>query len=381
MVLFPNVELIIEPGVEIKFDSDKYFEVRGEIIAIGNNNNRIIFTSNVSPQNRGDWNGIQIKNSLGARASFEYCNFTFAALSNDAECCGQGGPIYYRNCRFENNDRAIVGYTGFDISIDSCEFINNFIAISNADKVIINSTFTNNDYGLYKTERVDVDNCIFTNNGTALYGGRGLLQNSTITNNTIGVEGNFRGFEIRNNDISNNSIGIRTTNYDGLVSPIKNNEICNNTTYNVENLDNINKDLTDNCWCTEDENLIEEKLKDGYDDVNLGLFNYSIYDEMCDEIISEVIKDPTLSIEDLISIIDNITIYPNPSTDNINIKLNQIVDRLNIQFYSIEGKLIFNSINENISEIRVSIKEIPSGMYIINLSSSEGSVSKKFIKI
>lgn len=296
LVLFPNVQLTIEPGVEMKFDLGKYFEVRGEIISIGTSTLSIVFTSNDSSPDKGDWGGIQIKNSLGAKASFEYCEFKYADSSNSSQCCFGGGPIYYENSKFENNNYGITGYTGYDIVLDNCEFINNTYGVTNADKVIINSTFSNNDYGLYQTERIDVDNSTFINNGTALWGGRGLLQNSIITNNSIGVNSYFEGFEIRNNTISNNDVGIKTYNYSGFVPIIRDNEICDNTTYNVENLDDINKNLTNNCWCLEDQNLIEDKLKDGYDDVNLGLFNYSIYDEMCDQITSQVIKDPTLPI-------------------------------------------------------------------------------------
>jgi len=380
LVLFPNVQLNIEPGVEIKFDSGKYFEVRGEIIAIGNSSARIIFTSNVSSPNKGDWNGIQIKNSLGAKANFEYCDFKYANSSNNSECCYQGGPIYYKHCKFENNNNAIVGYTGYDINIDDCEFINNTYAISQADKKITNSTFTNNDYGLYQTERIDVDNSTFTNNGTALYGGRGLLQNTIITNNTIGVKSFFEGFEIRNSNISNNDVGIQTSNYDGFVTAIKNNQICNNTTFNVENLDNINKDLTDNCWCTEVESEIEDKLKDGYDDVNLGLFNYSIYDNVCNSIIDEVIKDSSLSTDDFVSILENTTVYPNPTSSELNIQLNQSIDDLIVQLYDVAGKLIFELDYKDVQSIKINLNKLERGNYILNLISSGKRAIKKIIK-
>lgn len=380
LVLFPNVQLIIEPGVEIKFDSGKYFEVRGEIIAIGNSSNRIIFTSNVSSPNKGDWNGIKIKNSLGAKASFEYCDFKYAISSNDSECCHDGGPIYYKHCKFENNNNAIIGYTGYDISIHDCEFINNTYAISQADKNITNSTFTNNDYGLYQTERIDVDNSTFTNNGTALYGGRGLLQNTIITNNTIGVKSFFEGFEIRNSNISNNGVGIQTSNYDGSVPLIKNNQICNNTTFNVENLDNINKDLTDNCWCTEIESEIEDKLKDGYDDVNLGLFNYSIYDNTCNSIINEVIKDSSLSTDDFIAILEKTVVYPNPTSSELNIQLDQSLESLIVQLYDVTGKLIFKFDYKDIQSIKINLNQLETGNYILNLYSSGKRTIKKIIK-
>lgn len=380
LALFPNVKLIIEPGVELKFNSNKYFEVRGQLIAIGTNVSRITFTSNSTTPNKGDWAGIQIKNSLGAKASFEYCDFKYASSSNDSECCNLGGPIYYKKCKFENNIFAVSGYTGYVINIDDSEFINNTYGITQADKVITNCTFTNNNYGLFQTERIDVSNSTFTNNGTALFGGRGLLQNSTITNNTVGVDSFWEGFTIRNNTISNNGVGVRTSNYDGYVTKIKNNKICNNTTYNVENLDKINKDLTENCWCIESQSEIENKLKDGYDNINLGLFNYSIYDSGCSSIIDAVIKDTSLSTDDFIAILEKAVVYPNPTISDVNINLSKNIDKLEVQLFDVTGKLIFVSDYTNIQNIKLNLKELNQGNYIINLISSKEKIVKKIIK-
>ncbi len=380
VVLFPNVKLIIEPGVALKFASNKYFEIRGELIALGTNDSRIAFTSNSTTPNKGDWSGIQIKNSLGAKASFEYCDFKFASSSNSSDCCYQGGPIYYKQCKFENNTVAMSGYTGYDINIDDSEFNNNTYGITQADKVITNCTFTYNNYGLFQTERIDVSNSTFTNNGTALNGGRGLLQNSTITNNTIGVDSFYEGFEIRNNVISNNDVGVRTSNYDGFVAKIKNNKICNNTTFNVENLDKLNKDLTENCWCIESQSEIENKLKDGYDDINLGLFNYSIYNSECNSILDAVIKDPYLSTDDFIAILEKAVVYPNPTISDLNINLSKNIDKLKIEIYDVTGKLIFVSDYTNIQNIKLNLNNLNQGNYIINLISSKEIIVKKIIK-
>jgi len=381
LVLFPNVTLTIEPGVELKFESGKYFEVRGELIAIGTQSSRIIFTSNSNSPSKGDWAGIRVKNSLGAKASFEYSDFKYASSSNTSDCCWNGGPIYYSHCRFEENTFAMTGYTGYDINIDDSEFINNTYGITSADKVINNSSFTGNDYGLYQTERIDVNNSTFTNNGTALDGGRGLLQNSTITNNTVGVDSFFEGFEIRNNVISNNGTGIKTSNYGGYTPPIKNNEICDNTAYNVENLDNINKDLTDNCWCTQVESTIESKLKDGYDDVNLGLFNYSIYDTSCNSIIDEVIKDQTLSVDNFIAILEKTIVYPNPTSSDVTVKMNQNTEELTVRLFDISGRLIFVAEYTSVEQIELNLNHLSNGNYILNLTSLGKSVTKRITKV
>jgi len=280
VVLFQNLTLDIEPGVEIKFDGNYYFEIRGTITAIGNGSNRIVFTSNLATPSKGDWDGIRIMNNLGAMASFEYCDFQYASTSNSSQCCWGGGPIYYDNCRFLDNTSAFSGYTGYDIYIDNCEFSNNTVCIPSADKVVNNSTFTNNDYGLSGTERIDVFNSTFSNNNIAIYGGRGVLDGCLIDNNNIGVKSYFEGFTIENCDIIDNDVGIQLPNT-AYQPSIRSNNICNNLTFNVENTGPQSKDLTDeNCWCSVDETVIASKIWDGYDDVSLGIISYDVYNSI-----------------------------------------------------------------------------------------------------
>lgn len=371
VVLFPDKTLTIEPGVEIKFDGEYYFEVRGNLIAIGDEANRISFTSNLSNPTMGDWLGIKIINSLGASASFEYCDFSYAYESNDTECCFEGGPIYYSHCKFLNNNYAIRGYTGYIIPIDNCEFRNNNYCISNADKVVTNSVFIDNVNGLNATERISVYNSYFSNNNIALFGGRGIVDSCIIENNTSGIEPLYEGFEIRNSHILNNDIGLKLSNYSGNVPPVKNNNICDNLTYNVENLDNLNKDLTENCWCTSDEEIINEKIYDGYDDIDLGLIEYNT-DSTCDPISnveeSDVVKG------------SNITVSPNPFTSQIRFNFNTTIHECNLSILSLDGKIILNSNYSNINELDISLPNLKSGVYISYIKSGSSVYIKKIIK-
>src|SRR5665213_1808833 len=51
VVVFPGVTLTIEPGLVVKFDDNKRIEIRqGNLIAIGDINDSIIFTSNSNAQ-------------------------------------------------------------------------------------------------------------------------------------------------------------------------------------------------------------------------------------------------------------------------------------------------------------------------------------------
>lgn len=58
-----NVELTIEPGVEVRFGQDLHLQVRGTMIARGTKGNPIRFTSDRKPPQRGDWTGIDFTDS------------------------------------------------------------------------------------------------------------------------------------------------------------------------------------------------------------------------------------------------------------------------------------------------------------------------------
>ncbi|NCO62610.1 MAG: T9SS type A sorting domain-containing protein [Flavobacteriales bacterium] len=70
-------------------------------------------------------------------------------------------------------------------------------------------------------------------------------------------------------------------------------------------------------------------------------------------------------------------IYPNPvSENNLNIKTNQL---LNVEFFNILGKSILKThVDSNHSKVNVG--QLTKGMYILKLTSSKGSVTKKLVK-
>lgn len=379
LVVFPNIILTIEPGVELRFEKSKYLEVRGDLVAIGTSANRIVFTSNAASPTNSDWAGIKISSNAGGKASFEYCDFKYAITSNINECCILFGPINYKNCRFLNNYTGISG-SGYKMKIENCEFINNYYGITDGNRTVINSTFTNNKYGIFVTSGgIDVDNSVFINNETAIKGGGGFIKNSIIKNNIIGVENVWSGFDISLSEISNNQIGIITSE-NRYMAPIKNNKICNNTLYNVQNIDYYNRDLTQNCWCETNQSIIESKLKDGYDDVNLGVFNYSIYDSVCQNIISVVIKDSSLSTKDFNAILHKAIVGPNPTKDYVNIKLNKMVKGLDVGIYNLNGELLLNFSEKNLSEIKISLNDLKTGAYLLKLKTGDEVITKKIIK-
>jgi len=71
-------ELLIEPGVELRFEPEIPFEVYGNIIAVGSEAAPITFTSGLEYPKRGDWDGIWLYDA-DRNSRFEYCYFLFGA--------------------------------------------------------------------------------------------------------------------------------------------------------------------------------------------------------------------------------------------------------------------------------------------------------------
>lgn len=73
-----GAELVIQPGVELRFDVGVPFEVYGKITAIGIESAPIIFTSGLVNPDRGDWDGIWLINA-DPGSQFKYCKFLLGA--------------------------------------------------------------------------------------------------------------------------------------------------------------------------------------------------------------------------------------------------------------------------------------------------------------
>lgn len=373
IVLFPNKILTIEPGTAVKFNGNYNIEIRGKLIAIGTVNDSIQFISNIS-QTKGAWYKIQILNaSQNAVGFFEYCIVKHSGNGIAVECCWGNDSSYIKNSLFDNNGVASSSYAGWDLPIDNCVFTNNTTAVGSADKKVTNSTFTNNGIGI-SCERFEARNCYFQNNGSAIdfyYGGYGTVDSCTVINNNIGIRNHG---PITNSNISNNNIGIITGHTSSTVNgiqyyvSIKNNRICNNTTYNVENINNYNKDITQNCFCTEDYTTIESKLKDGYDDIALGLFNYDIYDSTCQTVIQSVYKigGAPSTTNSISSNTSSILIFPNPFNDFITIQLDNYGNKPDgLRIYNSLGQKVHQLENINGQQKTIDSRNLESGIYLL----------------
>lgn len=375
--LFPGFTLTIQPGVVLQFDSSVVLNIRGTLNVNGTVTDSVYFIPGDSTNGQPDrWAGVIIDNTQGGTATIQYgvFNHGITALSN--VCCWGGGPFVITNCSFRDNIVGLGGYSGIWATVSRCYFGYNQMAVTQADKTIDHCFFEYNDYGLYMTERITVLNSIFCHNGTALWGGRGDLQYNTIIYNGTGVYGFFEGFyNVAGNVISRNDTGIVISG-NGL-DP--NNIICENAVYNAITNVNFNVNVANNCWCTTSPVALGIGIYDAYDDVALGLLQYSPANSCDTSILASYSCD--LSVLTGIKAIESaeiISVYPNPAGNTITVESSDYTIRT-IELLDISGRLLFSEKN-CLQRNTINLEGIAPGVYVIRILTEEGMISRKIVK-
>jgi hypothetical protein len=236
IVVFPNVTLTIQSGVVVKFENNKYIEIRqGSLVAIGTSKDSITFTSNASVPYNGIYGGIYI-NGGSLPSKLNYCVFKYA---NEAIYSATSGSIILKNSTFTSNIKGFKSVSGIAL-IDSCYYYqhsNTGIHLENLSSYNINyctfvlnnkgafcinskyqggslsnSKFYLNKYGL-NSSFLKVNKCTFIKNGMgiAAYTGLNRIINCIIdSNSVVGIGSNYDsiiGCQIKHNDIGINGRG------------------------------------------------------------------------------------------------------------------------------------------------------------------------------
>jgi hypothetical protein len=317
VVVFPGVTLTIEPGVVVKFENNKKLDVRYQatIIAQGTITDSITFTSNSTAPTPGIYKGVGL---ITAHGKFSYCNFMYAQY-------GIGGSYFssdtmrIKNSVFKFNN---VGYNNINTNsssptyIDSCIFTDNTsfgYAAGSCQSTLTSCYVANNGTGLALNGTIRF--CTIRNNQTGITGNGSVynsiinanqkgvvgsnsdnynLYNCTIDSNTIcGIYDDVRemfncevkynpigldhvyGNIIRQNIIEDNTIGLNG----GYATSMYCNRICN-ISYNYISIGSGNWSLANNYWCTADSDSIAAKIYDGYDNIALGLIDFTPLDTL-----------------------------------------------------------------------------------------------------
>ncbi len=96
-----------------------------------------------------------------------------------------------------------------------------------------------------------------------------------------------------------------------------------------------------------------------------------------DDIFIQKLSPPSTGIETEERILNQISIYPNPTTGLINIDLDNLTD-VKIEVYTAMGKIVYKKENINESDFQFELNEIP-GIYFIEISSQHKKQNYKLI--
>ncbi|WP_010676959.1 cell wall-binding repeat-containing protein [Bacillus timonensis] len=387
IVVYPDVNIKIEPGVTVKFSSGTEMAVRGNLIAEGTSQQKITFTSK-SDHSKGAWDGISIERNLGGKATFKNAVVNYANTGVTVECCGNDNELTsttlsVESSTFENNQTGVYVTGDYGQSIISkSTFINNGTGLKGSFKKITDSIFKNNQYGVELDEMypADVYNSTFTNNTYGIYGGATIYK-SVITNNMFGLT--LVNGDVKFNKIENNNTAITISGYD---STITNNSIINNDigfdifhpferytvksnniqnkTWNIKNHLTSNLDLKENYWGVTDESVIKQKIFDGYDDVGYGIVVYRPF--LTEKASTVDTNAPTWGTESsLYAQIDYIKGMP-----QVHISWSEASDEMEIHNYKIykNGSLI-GTVDKNTT--RYEIPNIPFGEYTFKVEAED----------
>jgi predicted outer membrane repeat protein len=179
-----DVTLTIKPGTVVAFSNNCLLNVLGSILAVGNKDSLIIFTSidtsGFFNQTYPGWKGIRLTGN-GKRAEFRFCEYKYAKNEeNGGALYGGYYPLKITNCKFYNNYSQTRGgalYSAGKVSdFEKNVFANNFAQYAGG--------------AVYFTEnKIDIINSLFVNNyaksGAAIYAGSGarLISNTIVGNN------------------------------------------------------------------------------------------------------------------------------------------------------------------------------------------------------
>ncbi len=271
VVLFPGYTLTIEPGVTVKFEDNKFLEIRqSRIIALGTVTDSITFTSNSVTPTKGIYSGILLNASLNS--DFAYCNFQYADKGINTNI----NFLTVKHSAFSYNNRGIYNSSTQRALIQECEFRYNTYGLYYVKSSIQNCQIINNDYGIYNCYGTTVKYCIIDSNsvvGINIPNGDSILYNE-ISYNTIGIklDGGNTFSLIKGNQIENNNIGIDLFSE---MNRIYCNKICSNTIYDLKYENNANSNcIENNYWCTTDSISTAAVIYDGHDNLSLGLLDF-----------------------------------------------------------------------------------------------------------
>jgi hypothetical protein len=271
------------------------------------------------------------------------------------------GPYIFKNCTFFDNSKVNVDGGGPLTKFEGCTFRENGTGADwcQFDSEAIGCNFIDNGQGLAGIDLVE--NCYFSGNTVAM-SPYGVTKNCIVKNNDVGVKCSFNAVNntFTGNQVFDNVVGVEIQTFFDEVVTFTGNVICNNSFYDIKYLHSSNADLSDNCWCSERDDVISGNIFDGYDDIAYGLVSFEPFNTDCG--LVGLPGDAEMPVY---------TVYPNPFTNDLSFKSNQ-PDITTLTFTDLAGKVIFRTSFTN--ELNISDMELESGVYLYQLRDAQENV-------
>jgi Secretion system C-terminal sorting domain len=74
------------------------------------------------------------------------------------------------------------------------------------------------------------------------------------------------------------------------------------------------------------------------------------------------------------------SIIPNPANDFVNISNSENIKVSSVKITDLNGRVVKQSSFDSVSDFKINVSDLSSGIYMMNINSNEGSVTKKIIK-
>jgi len=321
-ILVPEgVRLTIEPGVEVRFQDNRYLRVDGELVAIGSPDAPIVFTSDRQSPLQGSYQGIKFTDSSvdaqfdssGHYLSGSTIQYAEVAFAGQIEPGGEGGGIYVQNASpyiahnsVHDNASGGIVLISSHARVEYNHIFNNtglgglglhgFSGVARFND--LEDNYTERAGGIYvdgySTGRIEY-NIIHGNyssdndggGGMFVSGAQAVITHNVIFNNRNEYYGGAVSFSYEDqstfefNTVINNKGGIIVGNSTPLIrynNILRNHrpgfpfEIQQHIPFNGSPSQNVL--ATNNYWGTTEKDSLANWIWDFYDDFDLGKINY-----------------------------------------------------------------------------------------------------------
>lgn len=95
--------------------------------------------------------------------------------------------------------------------------------------------------------------------------------------------------------------------------------------------------------------------------------------------VDNITASTTLSRKDFDNKTNEFTIYPNPSRSKLNITLPNVENNSKVEVYNILGSKVYSTVLSALNT-SINVSQWNTGVYLVRVSSDEGTVTKRFVK-